>query len=102
MKKLIIISNDKINFTEKEVSSNSNDTINIIESLSKKNYLFFLSRSIKNLQIHKLKLKKKILLKVSNIKSVNFNKDKIFMISITPYNFLIFIIINFFFNYIIT
>ena len=98
MKKLIIISNDKINFTEKGVSSNSNDTINIIESLSKKNYLFFLSRSIKNPQIHKLKLKKKILLKVSNIKSLNLNKDKIFMISITPYNFLIFIIINFFFK----
>ena len=44
MKKLIIISNDKLHFTNNTVSSDFNDTININESLSKINYLNFFSR----------------------------------------------------------
>ena len=98
MKKLIVISNDKISFTKKDVSTNSNDTINIIEGLSKKNFLYFISRITKKKGLHKAKLENKSFIKISNIKNLNLNKDKIFMISITPYNFLIFTIINFFFK----
>ena len=96
MKKLIIISNDKLYFEKKDIYSDFNDTINIIESLSKKNYLYFFSRKSKTKGIYKAKTLNKSQLKISHIKSLNLENKKIFMISITPYSFLIFLLINFF------
>ena len=46
MKKLLIISNDRLYFNSNFIFSDYNDTINIIEGLSKKNYLNFISRKI--------------------------------------------------------
>ena len=53
MKKIIFISNDKLYFSKKEVCADFNDTINIIESLSKRNYLYFISRKniLKGIQV---------------------------------------------------
>ena len=42
MKKLILISNDYLKFNNNSVSSNYNDTINIIQAISKKIFLFFM------------------------------------------------------------
>ena len=40
MKKIILISNDKLYFNQTKVFSEFNDTINIIEGLSKKYHIF--------------------------------------------------------------
>ena len=96
MKKLIIISNDRLHFSSNTVCSDFNDTINIIESLSKINYLNFISRKNFNKGIHEAKIFNKSQLKISQIKSLNLKNQKICMISITPFNYLIFMIVNFF------
>ena len=96
MKKLIIISNDKIYFDSKFVCTDFNDTLNIIEGLSKQNYLYFISRKNKVKGIYKTKIKNKAQIKISQISSLNLEKNKILMISITPFSFFIFIIMNFF------
>ena len=96
MKKLIIISNDKIYFDSKFVCTDFNDTLNIIEGLSKQNYLYFISRKNKIRGIYKTKIKNKAQIKISQISSLNLEKNKILMISITPFSFFIFIIMNFF------
>ena len=67
MKKLIIISNDKLYFEKKGICSDFNDTINIIEGLSKKNYLYFFSRKNKTKGIHKAKIINKSRLEISHI-----------------------------------
>ena len=96
MKKLIIISNDKIYFDNKFVRTDFNDTLNIIEGLSKKNYLYFFSRKSKFKGIYKTKIKKKTQLKISDIRFLNLQNTKIFMISITPFSFFVFKLINLF------
>ena len=56
----LIISNDKLNIQGDKISSDYNDTINIIESLAKKNHLNFLCRfenKFKNFISKKLKYK---------------------------------------------
>ena len=96
MKKLIVISNDQIRFSKNEVSADFNDTINIVEALSKRNHLYFISRKTESKRLCKVKIKNKSIIKVSQIKNLNLENKKIFMISITPFNFLIFLIINYF------
>tara|TARA_B100000989_G_C19501236_1_gene454387 strand:- start:588 stop:1589 length:1002 start_codon:yes stop_codon:yes gene_type:complete len=96
MKKLIIISNDKLYFDNNSVRSNFNDTINIIEGLSKKNHLNFFCRKTSAKGIHKTIVTKKSQLKISQIKLLDLNVQKILMISITPYNYIIFAILIFF------
>lgn len=96
MKKLIIISNDKIYFDNKFVYTDFNDTLNIIEGLSKKYYLYFFSRKNKVKGIYKTKIKNKTQLKISQIRSLDLENKKIFMISITPFSFFIFKLINLF------
>ncbi|SMF79454.1 glycosyltransferase [Candidatus Pelagibacter sp. HIMB1321] len=96
MNRLVIISNDRLNFTENTIYSKFNDTLNIIEGLSKKNHLSFFCRKNYFKEIHKIKLKNKSKLKILQIKDLNFNNQKLFMISITPFNFCIFMIIKFF------
>jgi glycosyltransferase involved in cell wall biosynthesis len=96
-KNILIISNDRLNIQGDKISSDSNDTINIIESLSKKNHLYFLCRIEKNFKnfISKKKIYKNFVrLNLFNLKKKIIN-HKIFMISITPYNFLIFLILKF-------
>ena len=41
MKKLILITNDYLKLNNNSVSSNYNDTINIIQAISKNNFLYF-------------------------------------------------------------
>lgn len=96
MKKLILITNDYLKLNNNSVSSNYNDTINIIQAISKNNFLYFLCRQ-KNIKgIFKTFLKKKKKLKFSDIFSLNFSDKSIFMISITPFNFMIYFLIKLF------
>ncbi len=96
MKKIILISNDRLFFGKSDVCADYNDTINIIESLSKKNHLYFISRKNASKGIFKTKVRKKSYIKISQIKYLDMNDKIIFMISITPFSFLVFMIINFF------
>ena len=96
MKKIVLISNDKLYFGKKLVCADFNDTINIIESLSKKNYLYFVSRKNITRGIFKTRIKNKSQIKISEIKYLDTSDKKIFMISITPFSYLIFVILNFF------
>ena len=41
-KKILVLSNDKIFIDNDKISTDNNDTINIIEGLAKKNHLSFL------------------------------------------------------------
>ena len=59
MKKLILISNDYLKFSNNSVSSNYNDTINIIQAISKNNFLYFFCRQKNRKCIFKTFLKKK-------------------------------------------
>jgi len=96
MKKLLIISNDKLYFKKKKIYSDYNDTINIIEGLAKKNILYFISRSSYKRGIYVAKIKKIFQLKIQELRSFDFQKKKILMISITPFNFFVFLLISFF------
>lgn len=94
MKKLLLISNDYLKFHSNSVSSNYNDTINIIQAISKNNFLYFLCRKKNEKGIFKTFLKKKKKLKFSDIFSLDFSDKLIFMISITPFNFMIYFLIK--------
>ena len=88
MKKYLVISNDKIFIRKKKISSNFNDTVNIIESIGKKFQIFLLARNVKRENSFSTKIKNKIsgvnFREISNIhKNSNF---KIFMISLTLRN----------------
>lgn len=96
MKKIILVSNDKLYFNQTKVFSEFNDTINIIEGLSQKNYIYFISRNNEIKGIFRTNLKNKFQLKFYQIKNFNMKNKKVFMISITPFNFLVFMILNFF------
>ncbi len=96
MKKIVIISNDRLYLGKNDIRTDYNDTINIIESLSKKNFLYFISRKNLSKGIYKTKIQNKSQVKIFSIKYLNFKNKNIFMISITPFSFLIFFIINFF------
>ncbi len=96
MKKLILLTNDYLKFDKNSVSSNFNDTINIIEAISKDNFLYFFCRQKNNQGIFKTFLKKKYRLKFSDIFSLDLTDKSIFMISITPFNFMIYFFIKLF------
>ena len=97
-KKILILANDKIFIDNDKISTDNNDTINIIEGLAKKNYLSFVCKNTKKIRnfvtIKKKykKFKKKNFLDFKN----NFNNYKILMISITPFNLFSFIFIKIF------
>jgi len=46
-KKILILSNDEIFIDNDKISTDNNDTINIIEGLAKKNHLSFFCKSAK-------------------------------------------------------
>ena len=58
MKKLIIISNDKIYFDNKFVRTDFNDTLNIIEVYQKKIIYIFFQEKVNLKEFIRLKLKK--------------------------------------------
>ena len=57
MKDLLVISNDKIFFSKKNISSRFNDTINILDALQRKFNIFLLSRDAQNQENFNLKKK---------------------------------------------
>ena len=92
MTKVLIISNDKFFLSKKFLFNSNKNTFTIINSLShfKKIYLF--CRSNKKKQKFKEKIKKNIeLVKFKNILSLlsEIKHIKILIISITPYSFLL-------------
>ncbi len=95
--KILILSNDKLYLKNNIISSEYNDTINIIESLAKNYSLKFICRSsqiIKNFVIKKKNYKTFSIIKIGKMKEV-YNYS-IFMISITPFNFINFMILKFY------
>ena len=58
MKDLLVISNDKIFFSKKNISSRFNDTINILDALQRKFNIFLLSRDSQIQENFNLKKKK--------------------------------------------
>ncbi len=98
MKNYLVFSNDKIFIKNQKVSSNSNDTINILESIGKKFNIFLFSRVSKKEVLFSKTIRNKIL-KLNYKKILNLKNKKnlrIFMISITLRNFINFIIVRFF------
>ena len=97
-KKILIISNDKIFINNNKISSDYNDTINIIEGLAKKNHLSFICKNTKKIRNFIIKKKKYRKFKKKNFFNFkeNFNNYKIFMISITPFNLFALIFIKIF------
>ena len=88
-KNILIISNDRLFIKRNKISSDYNDTINIIEGLAKNNNLGFYCRTtnfIKNYLSINQKYKKFQKFKFFDL--INVTNYKIFMISITPFNFL--------------
>ena len=61
MKNYLIFSNDEIFLKEKKFSSNSNDTVNIIESINKKFKIFLFSKNSKKKFSFYKKLQNKII-----------------------------------------
>lgn len=99
MKKIIVISNDKIFLTKNILSTKYNDTINIISALQKSFKIYLISKKINFKNNFSLKIKKKI--KRFNFKSFfrcKEKKIKILMISITPRNLFFFMIIKLYFK----
>jgi len=104
MKELYVIVNEKIHGNNKNFYCENKDIQSIINYLSYKYYITLISRYsafIKPFRINKV-------YKVFNFRLVkiffffkffiNSNKKKILIISITPFNFIIFLIFKFFFN----
>ena len=98
MKNYLILSNDKVYLKKYLVSSAFNDTINIIDAIGKKFQILLFSKISKNKTSFSQKINKKITrLDYQSILSLKKMDDlKIFMISITPFNFINFFIIQFF------
>ena len=92
MRSLIIISNDEIYLNDNTISSNYNDTVNIIEGLKNHFDIEILSRKSSKKKIFSIKNDKNIKFYV---KSKNHDNFKVLMLSITPLNILNFLIINF-------
>ena len=84
MKKLYLVSNDKIWLSKKKYTSN-NDLDSIISCLNKKYSIRLLNRKSKK----KLKFKVKNKFNFYNLKNIYEKKINLLMISISPYNFLI-------------
>ncbi len=95
MKKIIVISNDKIFLNKNNLSTKYNDTINIISALQKCFNIYLISNKNKIKNNFALNIKKKI--ERFNFKSfLNWKEKKIklLMISITPRNLFFFILLK--------
>lgn len=97
---LIVLSNDQIYLDRKSISSDHNDIINILEAVKKKFKIYLYSKKsnkVRNFSISHF----------NNIKKINFKNlfelkknftIKVLVVSITPFNFLNYIILNFFYK----
>ena len=97
MKKYIVISNDKIFLENDMISVGYNDTINILECIAKKFKIFLLSRNSKNKILFTKKIDRKIN-RINYLSILFLKKNKnlnLFIISITPRNFINYLIISF-------
>lgn len=93
MKNLLIISNDKVFFSEKKVSTNYNDTINILEAVQEKFNIFLLSRSSKSSDNFSLKKKRIFKLDLKKFFLLRKKKFRVLMISITPRNIFFYLLL---------
>ena len=93
MENLLIISNDKVFFSKKKVSTKHNDTINILEAAQAKFNIFLLSRSSKNNDNFSLKKKRIFKLDLKKFFFLRKKKFKILMISITPRNIFFYLLL---------
>jgi len=93
---ILLISNDKLFLKNDVVSSNYNDTINIIEALSSFKSICFISRFSKKKNNFSFVNKKKNFFKFPLFNLLKIERYKILMISITPFNFLSFLILKIF------
>lgn len=91
MKKLYIVSNDKIWTTKKNYTSN-NDLNNIISCLNKNYDLHLICRKSRK----KLNFLIKTSFKYCDLNKISQDKIKIMLISITPYNFFILVYLIYF------
>ena len=97
MREIILISNDKIFLSKKKLSTDNNDTINIIEAIQNGFNIFLLSNNSKNKKNFALNIKNKITkINLKILFLLRNKKTKIFMISITPRNILFYALIKIF------
>ncbi len=97
MREIILISNDKIFLSKKKLSTNNNDTINIIDAIQNSFNILLVSNNSKNKKNFDLNIKNKITkINFKLLLSLKNKKLKIFMISITPRNLFFFFLIKFF------
>ena len=98
MKNLLVISNDKIFYSKTKISSQFNDTINILEALQKKFKIFLLSRNDYIKHNFKLSRKKISRLSFKNIFFLKKKRFKVFIISITPFNLFYYLVLKILFK----
>ena len=91
MRKYLVISNDLINIDKNQISTDNNDTINIISAIQKKFEIYLYSRPSKLKNIFSISIDKKIN-RINLFDLFNFSKIDILMISITPRNFIFLLI----------
>ena len=91
MRKYLVISNDLINIDKNQISTDNNDTINIISAIQKKFEIYLYSRPSKLKNIFHISTDKKIN-RINLFDLFNFSKIDILMISITPRNFIFLLI----------
>ena len=91
MREIILISNDKIFLSKKKLSTNNNDTINIIDAIQNSFNILLVSNNSKNKKNFDLNIKNKITkINFKLLLSLKNKKLKIFMISITLRNLFFF------------
>ena len=95
MKNLIIISNDKINYEKNNISSDFNDTINIINTLKKKFNIYLVSLNSNKKQLFRTSSSKISKFDFKNSKKIDTKIFLVLMISITPRNLLNFFYLKF-------
>ena len=96
MKNLLVISNDKLFFYKRGISSKFNDTLNILDALQKKFNIFLISRKAFTLDNFFLKRKKINKLGYKNFLLLKKKKINVFIISVTPFNILFYLLLNLF------
>ena len=98
MKEILVISNDKIFLNKKRISSDYNDTLNIIDGILKNFNIYLISKISETKNNFSLKSKNRITkIDFNSLSKLKKKKNlKIFMISITPRNLFFYIIIKFF------
>ncbi len=94
MKNLIVISNDKLFFSKRGISSKFNDTLNILDALQKKFNIFLISRkaySTENFNLKRTKINK---FSFKNFLESREKKIRVFIISVTPFNVFFYLLLN--------